>query len=209
MPNWVWNKLTVLGCASEVDRFIEQGRGYPVPYAKPSYQSEGEHARWHATRKDLTFDGFVRVPDEIRMQAYDPHGHTWQRAHWGTKWDAHEVEVLRNAPHAVTYMFQTAWCEPRKVILAMIAQYPACVVVNSWYEEDCSYGRTVGVLGVVRETTDRQADGLNWSEFHAKHGYEEDSDEGADAWGEYWEGLKRVYYDAHEVFCATHEGKVK
>jgi hypothetical protein len=209
MPNWVWNKLTVLGSESDVDAFVAKARGQRAPYQQQAHQSEARHAKLAAEEHALTFDSFVRVPDDVRFGSYSSGGYNWQINNWSTKWEAGDLVCTRESKHAVTYLFQTAWCPAYKVIAAMIEQHPECVVVNSWYEEDCSYGRTTGVLGAVTEVLTKEAEGMRWDEFFASTSHDEDTTEGEGAYFKYRNGLKRVYYDAHEEYCATHKETVK
>jgi len=67
----------------------------------------------------------------------------WNRENWGTKWNAGkaEVYVCKYGDH-VQFKFQTAWCAPVEILLALRDQYPQ-LQFNWFYRieewEDCGF----------------------------------------------------------------------
>ena len=67
----------------------------------------------------------------------------WNRENWGTKWNADkaEVYVCKYGDH-VQFKFETAWCAPVEILLALRDQYPQ-LQFNWFYRieewEDCGF----------------------------------------------------------------------
>ena len=67
----------------------------------------------------------------------------WNRENWGTKWNAGkaEVYVCKHGDH-VQFKFETAWCAPVEILLALRDQYPQ-LQFNWFYRieewEDCGF----------------------------------------------------------------------
>lgn len=105
----------------------------------------------------LSFWNFVR-PDSSVLDAYwatanqdndtDPNNwYNWNREHWGTKWDAYEVEGSvaykrsSKVPYEVVYRFQTAWNPPVPVLEAMTKQFPELHLSLAYVDEAGPGGR--------------------------------------------------------------------
>jgi len=73
----------------------------------------------------------------------DDRWYDWNRENWGTKWNAGnaEVYVCEYGDH-VQFKFETAWCAPVEILLALRDQYPQ-LQFNWFYRieewEDCGF----------------------------------------------------------------------
>jgi hypothetical protein len=67
---------------------------------------------------------WVRAP----CDGYNSGGYEWCIANWGTKWNAHQVQVgrLRHGSGSVkfTVAFATAWTPPKPVVVRAAALFP-------------------------------------------------------------------------------------
>lgn len=61
----------------------------------------------------------IREGFETGMDWYN-----WNVRHWGTKWDACDPEIVREADNTLQYTFNTAWSIPEDAIKAMSVKYP-------------------------------------------------------------------------------------
>lgn len=43
----------------------------------------------------------------------------WNRANWGTKWNAYSTEIITNDDDTLEFKFQTAWNIPKPIIDAL------------------------------------------------------------------------------------------
>jgi hypothetical protein len=129
MPNHVYSTLIVRGHGEEIRRFKNQAATFA-----PGYHDEDD-------TPTLSFWNFVRPPQEsIDSGRYHAtHGwvagkesgntpdnwYNWNRANWGTKWDAYNVEVVEGSRATrIEYRFTTAWSAPDPVLAAMAEQFP-------------------------------------------------------------------------------------
>lgn len=65
-----------------------------------------------------------------------PTWYEWRSRHWGTKWNARNVEREKNdEENTLTYYFQTAWAEPEPVMRALSFEYPN-VRIEHHYEHE-------------------------------------------------------------------------
>jgi hypothetical protein len=195
MPNWVYNKLSVLGRKEDVDAFVDKARGQAAIYPE---SRNTQHVR------ELTFNSFLPVPEEVLKAGYSTTGYDWQRANWGGKWDAGSVHVDRYADTHVMYTYETAWSPSDRVLTAMVEQHPELVLVNSWQEEDNCLGRLHGYLGVVLETLNERYtyEGPSYEDWCKMRGYDPEGWEHENAYLEVCSAGSFAYYNGHEAFSS-------
>jgi len=102
---------------------------------------------WTQSALDLEFHG-VQVPERTRLDfggtvsfvnfkenigrslspTYNDVGYRWQIEHWGTKWNALEVEVINDIEESnrMQYMFETAWSSPDEWLKTTAKMFPNC-----------------------------------------------------------------------------------
>lgn len=61
-----------------------------------------------------------------------PTWYEWCNYNWGTKWNASDTVILDTD----TILFDTAWCNPRPVILKLAEMYPEAEIEHIWADED-------------------------------------------------------------------------
>ena len=61
----------------------------------------------------------------LNIKAYGaPTWYEWRYAHWGTKWNTYDHEEVRETSRSLTYVFCTAWGEPRPVFEQLKKMFP-------------------------------------------------------------------------------------
>lgn len=96
-------------------------------------------------------DNSIGLPDNYGKLLYDniinhgsPTWYAWRHDHWGTKWNACRGEVEKDITkreddnYSILYYFQTAWCPPIKIIVALAKKYPDVNIradFDSWESE--------------------------------------------------------------------------
>lgn len=63
---------------------------------------------------------------------YNSGGYNWCCDAWGTKWNSYEV--TRRDYAGVCLTFQTAWCHPRPVIIALAKLFPTLTLSLEFFE---------------------------------------------------------------------------
>ena len=117
MPNYCNNLLTVTGPRDDVDAFAS-----------------------HAAFEDslLSLQRFCPEPDfgaiGGRAAWYD-----WRVLHWGTKWDADEVDCERISATCVEYDFLTAWSPPVGAIQSAALQWPTLTFALHYAESGADF----------------------------------------------------------------------
>jgi len=64
----------------------------------------------------------------------DDRWYDWRVNHWGTKWDAYDVEVTDDDPDCTEITFNTAWSPPEPICYAIRDKYPDISV--SWFYDE-------------------------------------------------------------------------
>ncbi len=155
MPNWVRNKLYIVGPAQDIATFRAQNRDSYFS-AKTNYNRlKTTKAAWTSNsfyqikerddnhqsgRKgskpvvvDLSFDRLVPVPLAVTKKPYVKVGDNdyedpiipWCIKHWGCKWDTSESKLVRESKRRLFYKFKTPWSPPYPWLQQVSKQYPA------------------------------------------------------------------------------------
>jgi len=169
MPNHVSSVLRVTGDEAQLQAFRSACQGFGVAYAQSSIEAELGIAPEPRVETCLTFHGIVPVPADVQAQTFDPAGYDWQRANWGTKWDAYgHPQVFQAGNGALIYTFETAWSAPLPWLRAAVKrfskltfelwsrdEYPWCMSVLACHDEDAPNGiRWEECYGEMRVTKD-------------------------------------------------------
>ena len=154
MPNWVFNKVTVMGDETKLLAF----RDYIN--TKPDIVTDDE---WNAGK--FSFHSFLTPPldksDEYHAQnGSGPSGkfgdtefnwYNWNIANWGCKWDAGSIEMFNhqvgNKTVSINIDFETPWGFPYEAIKAMVEQYPTLTFSIRFLEEQGWGGEALGMNG--------------------------------------------------------------
>lgn len=111
MPNWCYNNLVVYGDDNDIAEFIDY------------FSSENG---------GFTLSRIIPIPRQFEYVAEEEGGQDtagaldWCREHWGTKWDACDVEmnVYRFGGYSIVNLhFETAWCPPFPVLDKIAQQW--------------------------------------------------------------------------------------
>jgi Api92-like protein with ferredoxin domain len=80
----------------------------------------------------------ARVLSNIKKHGA-PTWYDWRIAHWGCKWNASDVTILRSATRTAKLTFNTAWSPPIPVIAALAARFPDNKFKLNYFERGCSF----------------------------------------------------------------------
>lgn len=155
MPNWIRNELTVTGIELEVQSVTEK---LGMPFDFPELTSprgrialyEGAPGVMRLIRiSDPIFSPWNIVhPEERDYERYaairaqggsKPFWYSWNRLHWGTKWDVEYARQVRREPGVVVDTFRTPWCLPITALRSLSTQYPMLTLALDWldFERTC------------------------------------------------------------------------
>jgi hypothetical protein len=81
------------------------------------------------TSDENIFD-FNRITPEPKNQLTND----WHIEHWGTKWDARDVEITEDQPDTYALMFFTAWAEPLPIYQKLGELFPDITIRGQYYE---------------------------------------------------------------------------
>ncbi len=125
MPNWCECDLYVRGKEDRVEEFLRFAAGPEsafdfnrfVPYPEHFALLDRAACEWEAKNPPpWTADVYKTRPQD----GFNQGGYEWCWEHWGTKWNAHRVEVQRPSNRKgeaiVEVHFATAWSPPKPVI---------------------------------------------------------------------------------------------
>lgn len=117
MPNWIQNKLYIVGTPAELDRFAAQA----IP-AAPGVTSVPAGV--------LSFGRFIPEPRRFPRtyptgRQYLPKCIRWRLVNWGTKWEAYNTTVLRVSRRRLRYTFATAWQPPVPWLKTASRRFPS------------------------------------------------------------------------------------
>jgi len=90
-----------------------------------------------------------RYADNVAKYGH-PTWYEWHCEHWGTKWDAYDVDVLERAECFIQLNFFTAWSTPLAAIKTLADQYPDLDIDVDFADEDV--GRNCGSYGFCKGT---------------------------------------------------------
>ena len=154
MPNWVFSDLTITGEGAK-KFFEDSSQDYTIGYEGIESRPE-THAMpiYEPSNDEFSFYALVRPETEAEQLDYATGGwYDWNVKHWGTKWDAGDVEIYEVTDDKVTIKFQTAWSPPFEWLDKVTKMYPH-LKFQFDYEEETGWGgsRTYREGRVVRET---------------------------------------------------------
>jgi hypothetical protein len=150
MPNHVYNTLTIEAKNQEdLDAFLQKAKHEDREFSFWNFVTPPQEAldsgEYHAIH------GFVEGKDSGNTHN---NWYNFNNREWGTKWDAYDVDVLRDVPNQPSYLFAftTAWAHPYPVFVAITEQHPELEFEFTWQEEQGWGGEAIGVGGVFSIT---------------------------------------------------------
>lgn len=167
MPNHVKNIVSISGSKESIARCSEQifkGGKFSFENIKPmpeelnvecgslSYTAMDWMKADKIGRKNIEKSiqekyGINNREAKARLQRYidnvAKYGHTtwyeWHCEHWGTKWDAYDIEVLERNEEFIQINFFTAWSTPLQAIKTLAEQYPDLSIDVDFADENVGY----------------------------------------------------------------------
>ena len=118
MPNWCSNRVRVYSDEEDIKRFKKEVHGV-------------EH--WMGImpnpHKDsvFSFNSIIPLPDTDDWR-------DWCIENWGTKWDTEDASLDVDEVDNLEYSFETAWCPPEGIFLALKSRYPHMDI--SWFYDE-------------------------------------------------------------------------
>lgn len=177
MPNHIKNIVRINGDKKSIARCSEQifKGGFSFENIEPmpeelnvergskSYTAKEWMKADRRDRKNIEKDfadkyGIDIIEAKAMLQRYADnvakYGHMtwygWHLEHWGTKWDAYEIEEAECYGDYIHIEFQTAWSTPQEVIKTLAAQYPDLTISVDFADEDL--GSNCGSYGFLEGT---------------------------------------------------------
>jgi hypothetical protein len=159
MPNWVENRISIVGDTETIYKIKEQLR-QPIKVqvgigktgiAQPVFSfhnivtfpedKEEEYFGTYGSERDPVTGEIVKT-GETPFNWYN-----FNNREWGTKWDvANEASLLETdlgeGQLMLQYTFQTAWSFPEPAIDKLASQYPT-VEIEAWWEEEQGFGEII------------------------------------------------------------------
>lgn len=167
MPNWCYNRLTIVGALGDRREFRVLAGGYAADYTNGSTPGAGAPA---PVRLPLALNARVPVPSMIRDLGYAAAGHDWQLAHWGTKWEMLATTEVVEDSESLTYRFDTAWAPPVAWLAAVAAQFPWLKCTLAYLEPEMGIaGHVEFADGILREHKELNGSPELVSAFGLKH----------------------------------------
>jgi len=150
MPNWCMNILIIEGHKEEREEFVSKikpvfidwGHKYKCLLRKASATKDVNERRQllqeaKNLRKDSTYTSLLHVhypvPEDIVIKGYDDIGYDWCIKHWGTKWDACDLDISKRK-ECVVATFLTPWSPPIQAIVHISKSYPDLTFFLGYYE---------------------------------------------------------------------------
>jgi hypothetical protein len=147
MPNWITNILTINADEKMVEKILSEIKSdeskfdfnkiVPQPdelegtTAPARIISDEEYAE--DSSKGIT----KAMSDELISKYGYNNWYDWRYEHWGTKWNADEVYISDNE-----ITFNTAWCNPQPLLVALSRKYPDIQFNIGFADED--FGHNTG-----------------------------------------------------------------
>lgn len=84
----------------------------------------------------ISFNSIVKMPEELEDDGW----YDWRLNHWGTKWDAYNIERLDDK----TLSFMTAWSGVPDLMAKLSKKFPDIRFDYAFADEDASYNTGKG-----------------------------------------------------------------
>lgn len=138
MPNHCHNDLWISGSSEDVDKLLahigadketpEFDFNTVLPYPEKFALMDKE-----AQERRTPEDGEAyRSKWGTDSDGYNSGGYEWCHQAWGTKWNAYDV--VRRDYEGICLTFQTAWCPPQPVIVALAKMFPTVTLTLEFFE---------------------------------------------------------------------------
>ena len=141
MPNYCWNRLTVIGPEETVALFVEKARGPIQKWPRQRWESEEEDYNKPTPVEAFCFHALDPIPDEVLASDYSSVGWDFEHQHWGVRWGASESKLVVRSPGKAIYTFTTPWGPGITLHRKVAAKWPTLTFALSWGEEYPSRGR--------------------------------------------------------------------
>lgn len=150
MPNWVYNTVNIEGSAEDITKMLEvMSQPIPTQRRKAGSLFEDEQGVWDMVETDFSFWNVVAPPQDKWGEYFTTSGtgynsteynwYGWNIGHWGTKWDASDVDIDRCSDDNVIIRMETAWSYPLEFMVAFAEQFPT-LTIDWGFEEEQGWG---------------------------------------------------------------------
>jgi len=146
MPNWVECDLNINGNKKDIARFKKFAKGKTevidtnkfIPYPKKFREADEKADRYQklkhkekltkAEKQELNKFG-----NDVK-DGFNNGGYNWCCNNWGTKWGLCNTELSGDYGEELNYYFETAWSEPKPIILKMSKMFKKLEFVLKYFE---------------------------------------------------------------------------
>jgi hypothetical protein len=147
MPNWITNILTINADEKMVEKILSEVKSdesefdfnliVPQPDELEGTTAPARIISDEEYAKDSSKGITQTMSDELISKYGFNNWYDWRYEHWGTKWNADEIHISDNE-----ITFNTAWCNPQPLLVALSRKYPDIQFNISFADED--FGHNVG-----------------------------------------------------------------
>jgi len=92
----------------------------------------------NTTIETITFTKLCPQPPDMSLAPQPPNAtngwYEWRLAHWGTKWDAYDVDITDRDDETLAFTCSTAWEPPSAFVETLREQYPNVSI--SWFYDE-------------------------------------------------------------------------
>ena len=155
MPNHCHNRVTFYSSGNDTDesraqiqkikQIFEDEECFPQIIPEPDWTNTPLTAEtagnWLHSKRGEVGELPVKVEGDYGISqrfkstdVADDRWYDWRLAHWDTKWDAYDVEVIDEDHDCVEIQFNTAWSPPEAICNEIREQYPDVSV--SWFFDE-------------------------------------------------------------------------
>lgn len=131
MPNHCENDLHISGSEEAVNALLA-AIGADLPEPKFDFNAIISYPKCFQDLDDESRAAAKEDPYRYVKDGYNQGGYDWCSENWGTKWNAYEAK--RRDYNGTILTFQTAWCFPRPVIIALAKAHPLCTLRLEYFE---------------------------------------------------------------------------
>ncbi len=126
MPNYVKNRIEILGTKDQVKEVIEKFKAFDH---FPDFEKVIPPPE-NIFRGDLG-----KAEEEICKREGRPTWYDWNRANWGTKWNCCACEKMNDN----IFIFETAWGGVPIIVNTISKQFPDIEFIYEFADEDTGY----------------------------------------------------------------------
>jgi hypothetical protein len=144
MPNWITNILTINADEKMVQKILSEIKSeesqfdFNLIVPQPDELEGTKSPTRIISDEEYAEDSSKGITKEMSDELISKYGYDnwydWRYENWGTKWNSDEVHICDNE-----ITFNTAWCNPMALLVALSRKYPKIQFDIKFSDEDFGY----------------------------------------------------------------------